>query len=158
MIAEPIVAGIDVSKDRLDVHVLPGSDVLGVDHSPRGLARLAAYLRRLGVERIGLEASGGYERQALNTLAEAGFEVCLVPPARVRALARALGRHAKTDPIDAWISRAMCSSRLASMTISPIRPASAWTNWPACAANWWLNATSLSPGSTSPRTNWCAPC
>ncbi|OAM73406.1 IS110 family transposase, partial [Devosia elaeis] len=103
MIAEPIVAGIDVSKDRLDVHVLPGSDVLSVDHSPKGLARLAAYLHRLGVERIGLEASGGYERQALNTLAEAGFEVCLVPPARVRALARALGRHAKTDPIDAWM-------------------------------------------------------
>lgn len=101
MLAEPIVAGIDVSKDRLDVHVLPGSHVLSVDHTSKGLARLAAQLRRLGVQRIGLEASGGYERQALNGLAEAGFVVCLVPPARVRALARALGCHAKTDPIDA---------------------------------------------------------
>ncbi|QYO75378.1 IS110 family transposase [Devosia salina] len=101
MISEAIVAGIDVSKDRLDVHVLPGAQVLSVDHAPKGLARLVGLLRRLGVQRIGLEASGGYERAALDVLAQAGFAVCLVPPARVRALAHALGRHAKTDPIDA---------------------------------------------------------
>ncbi|KRA45808.1 IS110 family transposase [Devosia sp. Root635] len=101
MISEAIVAGIDVSKDRLDVHVLPADQVLSVDHSPQGLARLVGLLRHLGVQRIGLEASGGYERAALDVLAQAGFAVCLVPPARVRALANALGRHAKTDPIDA---------------------------------------------------------
>lgn len=101
MITEAIVAGIDVSKDRLDVHVLPGAQVLSVDHDPKGLVRLVEQLRGLGVQRIGLEASGGYERQALDVLAQAGFAVCLVPPARVRALARALGRQAKTDPIDA---------------------------------------------------------
>lgn len=101
MIAELIVAGIDVSKHRLDVHVLPGAQVLSVDHTPQGLARLVTQLRRLGVQRVGLEASGGYERAALNALAQAGLTVSLVQPARVRALARALGRHAKTDPIDA---------------------------------------------------------
>lgn len=101
MITEAIVAGIDVSKDRLDVHVLPGAQVLSVANDPKGVARLVALLRRLEVQRVGLEASGGYERQALNGLAEAGLAVSLVPPARVRALAHALGRHAKTDPIDA---------------------------------------------------------
>ena len=101
MIAEPIVAGIDVSKDRLDLHVLPSGAVLSVDYDAKGLSRLAALLRRQGVQRIGLEASGGYERKALDALAQAGLAVCLVPPARVRALAHALGRHAKTDPIDA---------------------------------------------------------
>lgn len=101
MIAEPIVAGIDVSKDRLDLHVLPGGQVLSVANDTKGLARLVALLRHVGVQRVGLEASGGYERRALDGLAQAGLAVCLVPPARVRALAHALGRHAKTDPIDA---------------------------------------------------------
>lgn len=101
MIADQIVAGIDVSKARLDVHILPSGRVLSAANSGKGLASLIEQLRLMGVERVGLEASGGYERQAANGLSHAGLKTHIVPPARVRALAKALGNHAKTDPIDA---------------------------------------------------------
>lgn len=101
MVAELVVAGIDVSKDRLDVHVLPEGIVLSVNYDAKSLSGLIGQFHRLGVQRVGMEASGGYERRALDAMAEAGMAVCLVPPARVRALARALGQQAKTDPIDA---------------------------------------------------------
>jgi transposase len=101
MIADQIVAGIDVSKDRLDVHIAPLGRALSVENSPAGVSRLIGALRRFGVMGVGLEASGGYERVAVRHLSEAGFASHVVPPARVRALARALGNHAKTDPIDA---------------------------------------------------------
>lgn len=101
MIADQIVAGIDVSKQRLDVHVVPSGRTPSTANSGPGLARLIGQLRALGVQRVGLEASGGYERQAAGELSRAGFAVHVVPPARVRALAQALGSPAKTDPIDA---------------------------------------------------------
>lgn len=101
MLADQIVAGIDVSKARLDVHVLPSGRSFCVSHDGKGLASLVEQLRRMGVVRLGLEASGGYERQAARVLSEVGFATHIVAPARVRALARALGSHAKTDPIDA---------------------------------------------------------
>ena len=101
MIADQVVAGIDVSKGRLDVHVLPSGGVLAVANSAQGLSHLVSQLRLLGVQRVGLEASGGYERQAVAALSGAGLATHVVPPARVRALARALGHQAKTDPIDA---------------------------------------------------------
>lgn len=101
MIADQIVAGIDVCKERLDVHVAPSGAVLSVPNTGHGIAGLGRRLGQLGVARIGLEASGGYEREAVRRLDAAGFEVHVLPPSRVRALARALGHHAKTDPIDA---------------------------------------------------------
>jgi transposase len=101
MIADQVVAGIDVSKDRLDVHVAPSGQVFQVPNTERGITILLARLARLGVHRVGLEASGGYERTAVRQLAQAGLATSVVPPARVRALAQALGSHAKTDPIDA---------------------------------------------------------
>lgn len=101
MIADQNVAGIDVAKARLDVHVLPSGQVLSVANTAQGLAELCRQFRRLGVTRIGLEASGGYEREAARRLDAAGFVVQVLPPSRVRALAQALGSHAKTDPIDA---------------------------------------------------------
>ena len=101
MIADQIVAGIDVCKDRLDVHVAPSGQVLSVANSEQSIAALGRQLRRLGVARIGLEASGGYERAPVRGLSQAGFDVHVLAPVRIRALARALGRHAKTDPIDA---------------------------------------------------------
>lgn len=101
MIADQIVAGIDVSKLRLDVHVAPMGRVLRAANTRQGIAQLVEQLRRLGVQRVGLEASGGYEQLAAQALSQAGLATHVLPPARVRALAHALGRHAKTDPIDA---------------------------------------------------------
>jgi transposase len=79
----------------------PHGPVLSLPNTRPGIAGLIGQLRALGVQRVGLEASGGYERVAARGLSQAGFATHVVPPARVRALARALGSHAKTDPIDA---------------------------------------------------------
>lgn len=100
MAHEDIFVGIDVSKDRLDVH-LDGT-VFAVANSAHGhrtlTKRLIASDRPV---RVGLEASGGYEAPVLLALAEAGLAVYRLDAGRVRAFARALGKNAKTDPIDA---------------------------------------------------------
>jgi transposase len=115
MIADDGVAGIDVSKDRLDVHVAPSGHRLSLANTSKGHAQLIARLRQLAVRRVGLEASGGYERAAVRALSEAGFATHVLAPARVRALARALGKPAKTDPIDAgMIARYL--------QVAPVRP------------------------------------
>lgn len=95
------LAGIDVSKDKLDVHVLPSHHAFTVSRDRRGLNSLAGRLRKAGVERIALEASGDYERMVLEALEAEGFIVQLLNPLRVRRFAEALGLLAKTDPIDA---------------------------------------------------------
>lgn len=101
MIADESVAGIDVSKQRLDVHIAPSGRRLSLANTGKGHAQLIARLRQLAVQRVGLEASGGYERAVVRALSEAGLATHVLPPARVRALARAMGTLAKTDPIDA---------------------------------------------------------
>lgn len=92
----PIVA-IDVSKARLDVR-FPEGRHCAFDNDPAGLAELAVDLAP-NVE-IALEATGGYERLALDTLLAQGCRVRLLNPCRVRRFAEATGRLAKTDRID----------------------------------------------------------
>jgi transposase len=101
MIAELQCVGIDVSKERLDVHLYPRGDAFNVANSSAGLTTLKARLKQLKIKAIGLEASGGYERRAANELAAAGFLVNVVDPAQVRSFARAMKTRAKTDAIDA---------------------------------------------------------
>lgn len=98
-----ITVGIDVSKDRLDVHVHPAGESFAVGNDETGIEQLCERLGALRVERIGLEASGGYERLAVALLAAAGLPVIVVNPAQVRHYAGALGQKAKTDPIDAAV-------------------------------------------------------
>jgi transposase len=101
MLAETQFVGIDVSKDRLDVHLHPAGEAFSVTNSPAGLKDLKRRLRKLKLAAIGLEASGGYEKPAADDLAVAGFLVHVLEPSQVRALARALKKRAKTDAIDA---------------------------------------------------------
>lgn len=103
-----VIAGIDVSKDKLDIHVLPSNQTFVVNRDPRGLASLARRLRQAGVEQVALEASGDYERIVIETLEADGFVVQLLNPARVRAFAEAIGMLAKTDPIDARLIALYC--------------------------------------------------
>jgi len=98
-----VIAGIDVSKDRLDVHVLPDGMSFSVTRDDEGIAALVARLAPLQPAAIGLEASGGFETLVVAGLAAAGLPVVVVDPARVRAFAKALGQRAKTDPIDAAV-------------------------------------------------------
>jgi transposase len=98
-----VFVGIDVSKQRLDVALRPGEEVFEVANSARGIAQLVRRLKKLSADGIVLEASGGLELAAVSELAAAGLPVMVVNPRQVRDFARASGRLAKTDTIDAGI-------------------------------------------------------
>jgi transposase len=98
---EPTVVGIDVSKDRLDIAVRPSGECLRVPRDAAGLTALAARLAPLGAAAVAVEATGGFETVVAAALGAAGLPVVVVNPAQVRAFANALGRRAKTDPLDA---------------------------------------------------------
>jgi transposase len=97
------IAGIDVSKDKLDVHLLPSNLGFTIGRDRRGLTDLVRRLRKAGVERVALEASGDYERLVVEALEAEAFVVQLLNPMRVRRFAEAAGTLAKTDPIDARV-------------------------------------------------------
>jgi transposase len=95
--------GIDVSKDRLDAHVLPSGEAFAVARDGKGLESLVARLRALDVSLIVLEATGGYETTVAAALAGAGLPLAVVNPRQIRSFAKALGKLAKTDAIDAEV-------------------------------------------------------
>ena len=95
-----VFAGIDVAKASLVVALYPGQARLEVGNDAKGHASLCRWLRQHGVERILLESTGGYEQTVAVTLS-AHWPVVRIAGHRARAFAVALGRIAKTDPIDA---------------------------------------------------------
>jgi transposase len=95
--------GIDVSKEGLDVAVRPGNEVWSLNNDPAGIKALTGKLKKLSPQRIVLEATGGYEQELALRLSKAGLPVAVVNPRQVRDFARAVGKLAKTDPIDARI-------------------------------------------------------
>jgi transposase len=95
--------GIDVSKDRLDVHVRPTDEAFAVARDGEGLGALIARLAALKPHLVLLEATGGFETVVVAALASAKQPVVVVNPAQIRAYARSLGQKAKTDPIDAAV-------------------------------------------------------
>jgi transposase len=105
-----IIIGIDVSKDRLDVHVLPSGAALWVGNDQAGVEDLLQRLAALSPSVVALEATGGFERLAVAALGGAGLVVVVVNPAHVRAYAQALGKRAKTDPIDAAVIAAFVAA------------------------------------------------
>ena len=100
---DQVVVGIDVSKARLDVHVLPMGEAFAVARDGEGLAELVTRLASLAVAVIAVEATGGFEATVAAAMGGAGLPLVIVNPAQVRAFAQALGRRAKTDPIDAEV-------------------------------------------------------
>jgi transposase len=109
---DAIVVGIDVSKDRLDVAVYPRGEPFTVERNATGLEELAARLVALSPQVVALEATGGFETVAAAALAAAKLPVVVVNPAQIRSFAKALGRRAKTDPIDAAvIAHFACAAR-----------------------------------------------
>jgi len=95
--------GIDVSKEGLDVGVLPTAQVRHLANSDEGIASLVESLLALKPERIVLEATGGYELPLAAALAAADLKVVVVNPRQVREFARSTGQLAKTDRIDALV-------------------------------------------------------
>jgi transposase len=100
---DAIVVGIDVAKDRLDVCVRPGNVSFVIARSGAGIEDLVERLGKLSPRIVAIEATGGFETVVAAGLAAAALPVIVVNPAQVRAFAQALGKRAKTDPIDAAV-------------------------------------------------------
>jgi len=113
--------GIDVSKDALDVAVHE-QDCRQFGNDKRGFASLIKWLQTLPIKQVVLEASGGYELKALDALHQAGLPMVRINPGRARCFAKATGRLAKTDRIDAQVLAEMA----AVLTLTRYTPPSPW--------------------------------
>jgi transposase len=98
---EPVYIGIDVAKDRLDVHVRPTGEAFALARDAAGLEALCARLAGLAPALVVLEATGGFEITVAGALAAAKLPLAVVNPRQIRDFARATGRLAKTDALDA---------------------------------------------------------
>lgn len=93
--------GVDVSKDRLDIHML--QSYLSIDNTIVAIEQWLSTLRGMKIDRIVCEASGGYEGVLLQACLAGSFPVCIVNAKRIRDFAKSMGKLAKTDKIDAEI-------------------------------------------------------
>jgi transposase len=96
-----VVVGIDVAKDKVDACIRALTLRQTYPSTAQGQRKLVAWLRKHRVNKAVMEASGGYERGWARVLREAGIEVRIVDPKRVRSFALSAGRLAKNDAIDA---------------------------------------------------------
>jgi transposase len=101
--AEDVVVGIDVAKAVLDVAVRPQGAGRQLANEASGIAEVVGWLRALQPQLIVVEATGGYEAPLVAELGIAGLPVAVVNPRQVRDFARATGRLAKTDRLDAQV-------------------------------------------------------
>lgn len=111
-------AGIDTSKATLDIAVHGRAERWQVINALPGWRALATMLAAAGVARVGIEASGGYERGVVRHLRQAGFTVLVLQPVQVRAYAKVCLRRAKNDTLDAALIAA-CAASLDSPGIEP---------------------------------------
>jgi len=93
--------GIDVAKDRLDVHLRPCGEAFAVARDGEGLVQLVDRLGALAPRLVVMEATGGYETIVASAVAAAQLPLAVVNPRQIRDFARATGKLAKTDAIDA---------------------------------------------------------
>lgn len=101
MAQKRMLVGIDVAKDKVDVAIRSSSSSATFANSTDGRRQLLDWLTEQGVYKAVLEASGGYEKSWVELLRDAGLEVVIVDPKRVRHFARSAGQLAKNDAIDA---------------------------------------------------------
>ena len=97
-----VIVGIDVGKWRLDVSVSQGP-VRSFANTPEGIVALVDWVASLGASEAVCEPTGGYEREVVRRLRESGMPVHVAHPNKVRHFARAAGREAKTDVLDAQV-------------------------------------------------------
>ncbi len=113
-----LAAGIDTAKAKLDVAIHGQPTHFTVANRPPGWRRLAGELAKAGIERVGIEATGGYERGVVGHLRGAGFTVLVLQPLQVKAYARLHLRRAKNDRLDAVLIAA-CTAALDPPAIAP---------------------------------------
>jgi transposase len=104
-------AGIDTAKAKLDIALHDGAERWRLANTLSGWRALAANLAKVGVTRVGIEATGGYERGVVEHLCAAGFTVLVLQPAQVKAFGRVHLRRAKNDALDAVLIAA-CAAAL----------------------------------------------
>jgi transposase len=109
--------GIDVAKDRLDVHLRPSAESFAVARDGEGLVQLVERLQNLAPRLVVMEATGGYETIVASAVAAAYLPLAVVNPRQIRDFARATGKLAKTDAIDA-----AAIAHFAEAVRPPIRP------------------------------------
>jgi transposase len=109
--------GIDVAKDRLDVHVRPSAETFTATRDETGLASLVERLCAIAPALVVIEATGGYETVVASALAAARLPLAVVNPRRIRDFARATGKLAKTDALDA-----AAIAHFAEAVRPPVRP------------------------------------
>ena len=112
-----IYVGIDVSKARVDLAVRPGGDTLEASNDEGSIATLVAQMQQLNPTALVLEASAGLELPLVAALAAASLPVAVVNPRQVRDFAKATGRLAKTDSLDAAVL-----AHFAEAVRPPLRP------------------------------------
>jgi transposase len=98
-----VFVGVDVSKGRLDVVMRPGNEAKSVSNDEAGIAQLVEELQQKKPSLVVLEATGGLETPLVAALALAELPVAVLNPRQVRDFARATGKLAKTDAIDAAV-------------------------------------------------------
>jgi len=100
---DAMYVGIDVSKNRLDVAVRPSGESFVVSRTGGGIDELIERLKSLSIKLVAVEATGGFETIVAAAVAGAALPLAVVNPAQVRHFAQAVGKRAKTDPIDAGV-------------------------------------------------------
>jgi transposase len=113
-----MTAGIDTSKAKLDIAVHGRTEHWQVENTPTGWQQLARQLLEGGVARVGIEATGGYERGVVGCLRATGFLVLVLQPSQVKAYARLHLRRAKNDAIDAALIAA-CAAGIKPPEVEP---------------------------------------
>ncbi|MCY4463609.1 MAG: transposase, partial [Albidovulum sp.] len=119
-----VIAGVDVSKAALDVHVDGVDRTFANDRT--GFRALAKWLRQCAVARVVMEATGRMHRGVHRSLHDRGFAVFVINPRQSRDFAKALGELAKTDRVDARILAAY--GRILSDAAAPTAPLSAFVD------------------------------
>lgn len=103
MSKENVCIGIDVSKDKIDVAVRPSGESMVFANTDDGLSLMVEFVRSTDPVLVVLEATGGFERDALRVLTSAQLPAVSINPRQVRDFAKAMGFLAKTDAIDAHV-------------------------------------------------------
>jgi transposase len=101
--ANQVSVGIDVAKATLDLHLLPSGQAHTLPNTKAGYEEIKQFLPKPAHCLIVLEATGGFEREVVAELIDAGYRVAVINPKRARDFAKALGLVAKTDRIDAHV-------------------------------------------------------
>ena len=135
--ATPSFIGIDISKDRLDVHVVPSGWTFTARRDDKGLEQLVGDLRQLAPTLVVLEATGGFEITVAAALASANLPLAVINPRQIRDFARATGRLAK--PTSSMPRSLLCSPSAFDRSRAhwPTPTARAWQNWSHAVARWW---------------------